>query len=104
MINPFHKIAISTHINLNNDKIRYSYRPDLLNGLYEASINYKGFVSIQMRKDKNGDTLYCLEYNIHYDDDIIVQPHQQNLFDKIFINRMYSKMLYFYQLYNKRQY
>ena len=104
MINPFHKIAISMYINNNDDKVKYSFRPNLLTGLHEASINYKGFVSVQMLKDKEGNTHYCLEYCLNNDDeDTIVQTEEQNFFDKIFIQRMYSKMLRFYQYHNKRQ-
>lgn len=97
-MNLFHKIAILHQINKNKNKVDYRfYKKTDWKGNYSThtvTINQDGsFVSIQMHRDYYLNTFFDVRYYFPNQPEYSILPCQQSSLDKMFISKMYSKML-----------
>lgn len=91
------KVFISHNIRKNKDNIQYKHYQDI-NGLHEFKIDDIG-ISIQMRQNlytENDFYLNIWTENYLRQQQETIGPKQQSLLDKIFIAKMYNKMLNYY--------
>ena len=95
MINIFDKIAILYHINKTKDNVSYDYYKDIADNssLHRVRIHDIAFISIEMHNNDNLSTHFTLRYYFPDKKEQSIIPSKQTFFDKLFISRMYSKML-----------
>ena len=86
------KIRIWKYISQNKDKVKYHYSQTFDSHEVKTENDDK-FVAIQV--DQNAE-LY-LRCNICENKKCVLTSKQQSYFDKVFINKMYSKMFKSYQ-------
>lgn len=104
MINIFDKLGISYHINKTKNNVSYDCYKDIADNssLHRVRINDVAFISIEKHNDDNlGTTHFSLRYYFPDKPEHNIRPDQQSYFDKLFISRMYSKMLNNYIVKNR---
>ena len=97
-MNILHKIAILHNINKNKNNVEYSFSKNKEEKsspvVHRVTINQDGsFVSIQMHRDYYLDTFFDLRYYFPGQPERSILPCKQSFFDKLFISKMYGKML-----------
>ena len=95
MINIFDKMAILYYINKTKNYVSYDYYKDIADNssLHRVRIDDNAFISIEMHIDDKLGTNFTLRYYFPDKPEHSIVPHKQTFFDKLFISRMYSKML-----------
>ena len=97
-MNILHKIAILHNINKNKDNVEYSFfknkEGESSPVVHRVTINQDdSFISIQMHRDYYLNTFFNLRYYFPGQPERSILSYKQSFFDKLFISKMYSKML-----------
>ena len=93
-VNIFHKIAILFYVNKNKDNVEYLKNQNGAYSVHTVTISQPNFfVSIEMQRDYYLNTFFSFRYHFPDQPEQSVAPCRQSSFDKMFISKMYSKML-----------
>ena len=90
MINIFDKLAILYYINKAETDVYYDCYKN--SSLRRIRINNDAFISIDSYKDYDFNPRYVLRYHLPNKPEYNIKPNQQSYWDKLFIQKMYSKM------------